>query len=403
MIGADKGGMNMQNNKGKIGLTAMAVFITMNFAMSMSGTLFNGILDKIAADLRISVAQTGYLTSLYAYGAIGTPVILIVLRKMSRSRLLKAMLFLNIVFGALSICTDHFTVLLFARFMLGLAGTTYGILTTTTIASLSEEKEVGKNLSLLIAGAAAALMAGVPLCRVLIRYFSWQEIYFVMILCMVSGLLYFMFFLPKTRQSEAAIRFRSELVMIKEKNVYLVILSSLIAFIGYGALYTYITPYIVERFPLLEPYMSLLLVLIGASSFLGNLLGGWVCDRLGFGRALFAGALLQTGIGLLLLLSGSMMLVNVILIVLWMMNGWFIGLQLNTGINIVTKRKSDLLVAVNGSVIQFAQAIGASAASLIISSAGMPWIVVPSMLASLLVMILNVPAREKTSLARQVS
>lgn len=144
MIGADKGGMNMQNNKGKIGLTAMAVFITMNFAMSMSGTLFNGILDKIAADLRISVAQTGYLTSLYAYGAIGTPVILIVLRKMSRSRLLKAMLFLNIVFGALSICTDHFTVLLFARFMLGLAGTIYGILATTTIASLSEEKEVGK-------------------------------------------------------------------------------------------------------------------------------------------------------------------------------------------------------------------------------------------------------------------
>lgn len=178
-------------------------------------------------------------------------------------------------------------------------------------------------------------------------------------------------------------------------------MSFLIAFIGYGALYTYITPYIVERFPLLEPYMSLLLVLIGASSFLGNLLGGWVCDRIGFGRALFAGALLQAGIGLLLLLSDSMMLVNVILILLWMMNGWFIGLQLNTGINIVTKRKSGLLVAVNGSVIQFAQAIGASVASLIISSAGMPWIVVPSMLASLLVMILNVPARKKTSLARQ--
>lgn len=93
MIGADQGGMNMKNNKGKIGLAAMAVFIMMNFAMSMSGTLFNGILDKIAADMHISVAQTGYLTSLYAYGAIGTPVILIVLRKMSRSHLLKAMLF----------------------------------------------------------------------------------------------------------------------------------------------------------------------------------------------------------------------------------------------------------------------------------------------------------------------
>ena len=98
-------------------------------------TLFNGILDKIAVDMHISIAQTGYLTSLYAYGAIGAPIILILLRRIPQSHLLKGMLFLNIVFGVLSISTTNFLILLLSRFMLGLVGTTYGVLVTTTIAS----------------------------------------------------------------------------------------------------------------------------------------------------------------------------------------------------------------------------------------------------------------------------
>lgn len=117
----------MNEKNGNMSLITMLVFIIMNFILSMSGTLFNGILDKIAVDMNISVAQTGYLTSLYAYGAIGAPIILILLRKMSQSRLLKGMLFLNIIFGVLSIMTKNFLILLMARFMLGLVGTTYSV------------------------------------------------------------------------------------------------------------------------------------------------------------------------------------------------------------------------------------------------------------------------------------
>lgn len=53
----------------------MFVFIIMNFVLSMSSELFNGILDKIAIDLNLPLSQTGYLTSFYAYGAgIGVPI-----------------------------------------------------------------------------------------------------------------------------------------------------------------------------------------------------------------------------------------------------------------------------------------------------------------------------------------
>ena len=360
----------MEKRKEKLGFVMMFVFIVMNFVMSMSGTLFNGILDRIAITMQIDVAMTGYLTSLYAYGAIGAPLLLLVFRKWSRSLMLKGTLLCNMLFGVLSIVATSFPLLLFARFMLGLFGTAYGVLAITSIAALSPPERVGKNLSLLIAGGAASLMVGVPLCRVLIHAYSWQSIYLFLILLMAGGFLYFAFRLPEIGQEKEALHLHQELQMVKVHDVWMVLLCSLITFIGYGAFYTYLTPYIVAFFPALEPAMSLILVMIGACSFLGNLLGGVACDRMGYRQALWVSSLLQIVISIVIFLTTAHLYLNLFFIFLWMFNGWFIGLQLNTGINIVTNRQSNLLVSINGSVIQFAQALGASLASMIISGAG---------------------------------
>ncbi|MBS1468902.1 MAG: MFS transporter, partial [Erysipelatoclostridium sp.] len=51
----------------------------MNFVLSMSSALFNGILDKMVVDLNVSLSKVGYLTSFYAFGAgIGVPIFLII-------------------------------------------------------------------------------------------------------------------------------------------------------------------------------------------------------------------------------------------------------------------------------------------------------------------------------------
>ena len=270
----------MANKEAKLSAQTMGIFMIMNFTMSLSGTLFNGILDRIALEMGISVAQTGYLTSMYAYGAIGAPVLLALLRNAKRNAMLVGTLLGNIVFGLFSIVALDFFLLLAARFGLGLMGTTYGVVATTSVVALSDERQVGRNLSLLITGAAVSLMAGVPLCRVLIRDFSWQSINFALIVIMGLGVLYFVFCLPTIKASGDSLHLKQELAMLKERRVLLVVLGSLITFVGYGAFYTYVTPYLVERFPLLEPYMSGLLVLIGACCFLGNLFGGVVCDKI---------------------------------------------------------------------------------------------------------------------------
>ena len=88
----------MANKEAKLSAQTMGVFMIMNFTMSLSGTLFNGILDRIALEMGISVAQTGYLTSMYAYGAIGAPVLLALLRNAKRNAMRRGNACLEISF-----------------------------------------------------------------------------------------------------------------------------------------------------------------------------------------------------------------------------------------------------------------------------------------------------------------
>lgn len=377
----------MMSRKRNIGIMLMLVFMIMNFVLSLSGTLFNGILDKIAIEMNISVAKTGYLTSFYAYGAIGAPLVVLLFKRIEKTTLLKIMLVLNIIFGYISITSDSFGLLLFSRLMLGIVGTTYGVLATTIVASLSSKDRVGSNLAFLITGAALSMMIGIPLCRLLINYYSWQNIYFVLIALMICGLGYYIFNLNNVNISSGHVDFKHEMNFFRNKDVIRVLLSSLFVFIGYGAFNTYATPYIVERFPNLESVMSVILFLMGFSCFIGNLIGGRICDRIGYCKALVIGSIGQIVTGLIIFFSGIWWLCILFILIL-MFNGWFNGLQLNTGINVACNRKSSLLVSINGSIIQFAQALGASISAILISNFGIDWIVMLLIMCSVIVVII---------------
>lgn len=373
----------------KLTVITMLVFIVMNFVLSMSSVLFNGILDKIAIDLNVPLSSTGNLVSFYAYGAgIGVPIFLVLFRKFHRDLLLKWMLFINILTTTASLLAPNFTILLITRFLMGLTGNCYGVLATANIAALSPKDKVGRNLSLLITGGACSLMIGVPLTRILIATYSWQMIFVVLIILMIISLCYLIFNLPEVRQVQKPVHLKDELSMMKQRNVAISLLSSIITFVGYGAFYTYLTPYLVELFPQLDIYMGAILCAIGFCSFSGNLLGGFVCDRIGYYKALCLGTAFQLIISILVFITKDIMIINLILVFIWMINGWFIGLQVNTGITIVTENKSSLMISLNTSGIQLGQAIGTSIISVVITSVGITFTSVTPIITSLIVLII---------------
>ncbi len=132
-------------------------------------------------------------------------------------------------------------------------------------------------------------------------------------------------------------------------------------------MYNYITPYLLELFPQAETSLSAFLVLFGLGSFLGNALGGRVCDRIGYAKAMVFGAAAQLVVVALMLPGQSVLWATVALVALWVMSSWFLGLQVNTGVAQETENKSSFLLSLTGSAIQLGSALGSSLTAVLIA------------------------------------
>ena len=352
------------------------VFTLMNFVLAMTAFVFGGILDKVAVSLNVSVADSGLLNTMYSYGAaFGVPITLIVFRKIERTKLLKTMLFVTILTTLALVLTQYFTQLLIIRLVMGISANSYGILAISMVIALATTENQGRSLAFLIAGNSLALVIGVPLTRVLSAVFDWRSIFWMLNIIMIFSLAYFAKFLPAGNHESTKLDLKNELNFFKDGKTLLVMAYSLVMFVGYGAFFTYATPYLLLLFPSLEATMSIILVLLGLASFIGNWLGGHASDRIGYAKSLLIGAVLQTATLLLIFVFRSVEWLSVVFSILWLMSAWFTGLQLNTGIAQVTQNKSSFMISVNMSAIQLGGAIGSSAAAAVITLNGIQNIV----------------------------
>ena len=87
-------------------------------------------------------------------------------------------------------------------------------------------------------------------------------------------------------------------------------------------------------------------------------------------------------------MTNTSFVIQLVMICLWMVNGWFIGLQINTAITIVTQNKSSLMISLNSSGIQLGQVLGTSIAAMIIIKANISFIVLLSTVTSIIVFII---------------
>lgn len=379
----------------------LSIFILMAFVLAMSAMLFNGILDKVAKELQISISETGLLSSAYAYGAaIGVPIILILFRKMERTKALEIMLFTTILATTWMILAPDFIQLLLARFLSGIAANSYGVLATATVADFSPKEKLGSALARLIMGSALAMVIGIPLTRFLSEIFSWRIDFAFLIFLMVLSLVYFIRYLPKAQPSEEEVDFCSELRFLKVKDVQFVLLSMFLFFFGYGGFYTFQTAYLIELTPSLFPLMSGLLVIFGLASFTGNHIGGVFADRIGYKKSLLIGSSLMAVLSMLIFILPKEPILLVLLIVLWQTAAWFTGIQMITGISVATDNKSSLMLSLNGSANQLGQAVGSSLAALVIPSLGISTIVFIPLAGSLIIHLFYILNRKQIQLSK---
>ena len=354
----------------------LIVFMLMNFVIGMSAMVFGGILDQVAISLNVSVALTGLLATSFSIGAaIGVPIILIVFAQANRKRLMLILLSLSLLSNIATILAPNFVLLLVARTLMGITINGYGVMAISTVTSLADKDRQGRSLAFLIMGNALAMLVGIPLARALSGILDWRGIFWILNLLTFLAFVYFALVLPNPKEEAAKMSILDQFEYLKSIKVWTLLIFTLVMFSGYAALNTFVTPFLLDRFPGLNPIMSLVLVGLGLASFIGNNIGGHLSDRIGYSKSMLVGAILQALNILMVIVLRNYTLFNIFFIIFWIMSAWITGLQLNLGIMQETHHDARFIISLTGTSIQLGSAIGSSIAALIVANYGIQSIV----------------------------
>ena len=354
----------------------LIVFMLMNFVIGMSAMVFGGILDQVALSLNVSVALTGLLATTFSIGAaIGVPIILIVFAQANRKRLMLILLSLSLLSNIATILAPNFALLLVARTLMGITINGYGVMAISTVTSLADKDRQGRSLSFLIMGNALAMLVGVPLARALSGFLDWRGIFWILNGLTFLAFIYFALVIPNPKEEAQKMSILDQFAYLKSIKVWSILIFTLFMFSGFAALNTFVTPFLLDRFPTLDPIMGLVLVGLGLASFIGNNIGGHLSDRIGYSKSMMVGAILQTLNILLVIVFRNFTLFNILFIIFWITSAWLTGLQLNLGIVQETHHDARFIISLTGTSIQLGSAIGSSIAALIVANFGIQSIV----------------------------
>lgn len=239
-----------------------------------------GLLPDVAKSLQITIPQAGHLISAYAMGVvIGAPILIGYSVKFPPKKVLIALMILFTLFNALSAIAPDYNTMLFIRFLSGLPhGAFFGV-GTVVAARMAVKGKEAFNISLMFTGLTVANLAMVPLVTYIGHTFHWRWYFVIVGIIGLFTLTALKFWLPAIEKNEDS-HFIEELKFLKKKQAWLVLLITAIGFGGLFTWFSYITPLMTIVAGIKESQMAYVMILAGGGMVVGNLVGGYLSDRL---------------------------------------------------------------------------------------------------------------------------
>jgi MFS transporter, DHA1 family, chloramphenicol resistance protein len=259
-------------------LLALAVF-----AMGTSEFMLAGLVPDIAADLDVTVATAGTLTSAFAAGmVVGAPLMAALARnRPGRSSLLGCVLVFLAAHAAGAVATD-FAFLFATRVVAALANAGFLAVALTTAAALVPADRKGRALAVLLSGTTVATVAGVPGGSLLGTLLDWRATFWaVAALCLPAalGILTGIPARPLGQDATGLPPLRTELARLRSPRLPVLMLLGALVNAATFASFTFLAPVVTETAGLDELWVTVALVLFGTGSFAGITVAGRLSDR----------------------------------------------------------------------------------------------------------------------------
>lgn len=259
---------------------AIYVFSLCTFAFGLSEFVVAGLVSAIAVDLESQIAAVGTAIAAYALGAsIGAPFITaLVAHWKDRNILLLAMAVLA-AGSVLMAATPNLALLLAVRFVVGLGHGVFMAVASDAATKLVPAARSGRALSVVWLGLTLALAVGVPLGTYLGSLWSWRAIFLAIGALSVAGMLGLLFFMDSQAKGGGPTGAWKGIRAITHPQLLTTAGIGALVSVATFAFFIYVSPYLLQVTALDIAWLSLAMLLFGLGSIAGNLLGGYLADR----------------------------------------------------------------------------------------------------------------------------
>ena len=326
-----------------------------------------GLLGSIAADLNISTAAAGTLTTFYALGnaILVLPLTALALRFSRRSALNVVM----VAFVASNVIVAVAPTLAVADAGRFLGGACYALICTlfpAVAVRISGPRHAGKAITVVFAATSLGVALGAPLASLAGNAFGWRVTFLASAaLALIAGVL-MSFTVPAVRERQA--KGMSLIQTARLPGVMRVAIGWALVMLAHFVVLTYIDAYL-EDLGVPKYVTSVTLFLIGASGLVGTILIGRVSSRSAYAALLSAPVTVAVGF-VVLFFSGGNLAVVLIAVALWGLGVAAAVVVYQQAILLTGRRAPETATSIGVLLAQAGFAVGATVGGVTLDSFG---------------------------------
>lgn len=271
----------MKLKKEKIPLVVYILGLTI-FSLTTSEFMVAGMMSSLIVEFGVSVADVGYLISIYALGmVVGGPLLTILLLKLrfSNKKALLGLLLFYAFAQSIAASTFSYDVMVWARFATGVVGAACFGVTLAICAEVVGIGSRGRAASIVVGGLMLATVLGVPIAIVVDQHIGWRASFWLVVILSILSVLILSFQVPQAKSNETRDDLKSQLVSFKSVNLWAAYITSGLIIGATFSAFSYFMPIFTEVSGFSVASIPWLLGVYGFANVVGNIVVGRYADK----------------------------------------------------------------------------------------------------------------------------
>ncbi|XPV70405.1 MAG: MFS transporter [Halarcobacter sp.] len=288
------------------------------FAIGTTEFVTVGLVPTISSDLNISVPSTGLLVTMYALGvAIGAPILTALTSKYNKKYILICAMVIFSLGHVVATFAPNFLTLIFARIVTGLTHGLFFSIGATIATSLVPKEKEASAISMMFGGLTIAMVTGVPLGTYIGQNFGWRDTFMLISILGTLAFIGIAFLIPKEVRVISPSNFFKQLKILGNPKLLVAYLITIFGFGGAFIAFTFLVPILQDITKFSPSLISIILLIFGLSTVVGNFVGGKVADIFGVNKVLFVAYLSLSIVLLFFNFFVENKYLTIVVIILW--------------------------------------------------------------------------------------